>query len=137
MRLLNLGSFAIWRLGQVVGWRFCRRHLPEDRLWVDDDRWAQAPEMLRRLATTTKHARTRERYLAPYKVTQAQSATEVAWRNERHPQTVLRWIHRYNESGPAALIYQHSGGRSPLLRQDRLDSCGSAAANRTRKVIAR
>lgn len=114
--VLNRGSFEIWSFGQVVGrlWRFCHRYLQEDMLRVDYDRWSQTSEMLRQLATTAEHARTRERFLGLYEVTQTQCATEVAWRSKRNPQTVMRWIHRYNESGPEALIYRRSGGRPPF-----------------------
>jgi transposase len=28
---------------------------------------------------------------------------------------VLEWVHQYNEAGPSALVYQHSGGRTPKL----------------------
>jgi transposase len=44
-------------------------------------------------------------------VTQAKCATEGTWPSERNLQTVMRWIHRYNESGPEVLIYRRSGGR--------------------------
>jgi hypothetical protein len=87
-------------------------------LRVDDDRWGQTPEDLRQLATNAVHQRTRERFLALYEVTQASCATQVAARTQRHPQTVMEWLHLYNTHGPEALAYRRTGGR-PLLPRDR------------------
>src|SRR5215211_5907862 len=69
-------------------------------LHVDYDRWGQAPEDLRELATSAAHQRTRERFLALYEITQASCATQVAMRTRRHPQTVMEWLHLYNTRGP-------------------------------------
>lgn len=37
----------------------------------------------------------------------------------RHLTTVLQWVHNFNERGPQALIYRHSGGapsqKEPLV----------------------
>lgn len=89
-------------------------------LRVDYARWNQSPEELRRLAMEAEHARTRERFLALYEITQESCATQVAAGAERNPQTVMRWVHGYNAHGPEALAYRHSGGRPPFclaLRQ--------------------
>lgn len=86
-------------------------------LRVDYARWNQTPEALRQLATLAEHARSRERLLALYEVTQAQCATQVAWRSGRNPQTLMRWVHLYNESGPEALLYRRSGGRPPFAER--------------------
>jgi hypothetical protein len=86
-------------------------------LRVDHARWGQTPENLRQLATSAAHQRTRERFLALYEITQARCATQVAERTGRHPQTVMEWLHRYNECGPAALAYQRTGGRPPFARR--------------------
>src|SRR6201997_5745203 len=80
-------------------------------LHVDCARWGQTPEDLRRLATGAPHPRTRERFLALYEITQASCATRVAPRTHRHPQTVMEWVHTYNERGAAALAYRRTGGR--------------------------
>ena len=82
-------------------------------LRVDHARWGQTPEGLRQLATGAAHQRTRERFLALYEITQAQCATQVAARTGRHPQTVMEWLHLYNEHGPEALAYQRIGGCPP------------------------
>ena len=67
-----------------------------DMLRVDYDRWGQTPEDLRQLAMRAAHQRTRERFLALYEITQASCATQVAARTQRHPQTVMKWLHLYN-----------------------------------------
>lgn len=86
-------------------------------LRVDCARWNQQPEDLRRLALEAKHGRSRERFLALYEITQASCATQVAQGGRRNPQTVMRWVHEYNEQGPEALVYRHSGGRPPFARR--------------------
>ena len=85
-------------------------------LHIDCARWGQTPEDLRQLATGAPHPRTRERFLALYEITQASGATRVAPHTRRHPQTVIGWVHTYNERGPTALAYRRTGGRPPFAR---------------------
>ena len=85
-------------------------------LHVDCARWGQTPEDLRRLATGAPHPRTRERFLALYEITQASCATRVAPHTHRHPQTVMEWVHTYNERGPESLTDRRTGGRPPHMR---------------------
>ena len=82
---------------------------------VDYARWRQTPEGLRSLALSAPHARTRERALALFEITQGRCATRVAARTGRHPQTVLGWVHAYNAHGPNALAFRRTGGRRPFL----------------------
>jgi Winged helix-turn helix len=84
-------------------------------LHVDHARWGQTPEDLRQLATSAGHQRTRERFLALYEITRESCATRVAERTGRHPQTVMEWLHLYNERGPEALAYRRTGGRPPFV----------------------
>lgn len=83
-------------------------------LRVDHERWNQTQADLRRLALTAMHDRSRERFLALHEVAQGACATEVAARTGRHAQTVMDWVHSYNEHGPEALLYRRTGGRPPL-----------------------
>ena len=83
-------------------------------LKVDTQKWQQSSEDLRIQALTTEHPRTRERFLALFEVTQGKSATQVGQETQRNPQTVMKWVHHYNESGPQALTYRHTGGHPPL-----------------------
>lgn len=68
------------------------------------------------MALGASHARSRERFLALYDIAQGACATQVAKRTGRHLQTVMDWLHTYNEYGPEALMYQRTGGRPPFAR---------------------
>lgn len=82
--------------------------------------WGQTVEDLRRLSVDSEHPRTRERFQALYLIATGQTnATLWAEQIGRSDETVLRWIHRYNQDGPQALIYRRTGGRAPLLRLSR------------------
>jgi hypothetical protein len=82
---------------------------------VDDARWGQTPEDLRQLALSAPHARTRERALALFDITQHRCATQVAGRTGRRAHTVMNWGHAYNQGGPDALTFRRTGGRRPFF----------------------
>ena len=84
-------------------------------LSVDYARWGQSPEDLRFLALSAPHARTRERALALFEITQGRCATRLAERTGRHPQTVMGWVHADNAQGPDALAFCRTGGRRPFF----------------------
>src|SRR5215203_3791700 len=84
-------------------------------LRVDSARWGQTPEDLRHLALSAPHARTRERALALFDITQYRCATQVAVRTGRRAHTVMDWVHAYNAQGPDALTFRRTGGRRPLF----------------------
>ena len=84
-------------------------------LRVEYARWGQSPVDLRSLALSAPHARTRERALALFEITQGRCATRLAERTGRHPQTVMGWVHVYNAQGPDALAFRRTGGRRPPL----------------------
>src|SRR3954453_2604635 len=83
-------------------------------LRVDHGRWDQTVADLRHLALTAAHPRSRERFLALHEIAQGSCATAVAERTGGRAQTVMGWLHAYNEHGPEALTYQRSDGRPPL-----------------------
>ncbi|HAC63756.1 MAG TPA: hypothetical protein DCF68_09500 [Cyanothece sp. UBA12306] len=83
-------------------------------LKVKFELWNQSPEQLREDSLKAEHPRTRERLMALYEISRGQSATQVAKQTKRNPQTVMEWVHKYNQDGPFALNYQHSGGHPPL-----------------------
>ena len=58
-------------------------------LRVDLARWGQTPEDLRHLAVSAPHARTRERALALFDITQHRCVTQVAVRTGRRAHTVM------------------------------------------------
>jgi len=102
-------------------------------LRVDVSRWDQTAADLRNLALHAHHPRSRERFFALHEVAQGGCATEIATRSGRHPQTVMGWVHAYNEHGPAALLYRRSGGRPPFARGSRrLSAKRSAPPSRLR-----
>jgi Homeodomain-like domain len=85
-------------------------------LRVDHPRWGQTVADLRHLALSATHPRSRERFLALHEIAAGSCATAVAERTGRRAQTVMGWLHAYNEHGPEALTYQRSGGRPPFAR---------------------
>jgi hypothetical protein len=85
-------------------------------LRVDHERWDQTVADLRHLALNATHPRSSERFLALHEIAQGRCATAVAERTGRRAQTVMGWLHAYNEHGPEALPYQRSGGRPPFAQ---------------------
>lgn len=85
-------------------------------LRVDHQRWGQTVADLRHLALSAAHSRSRERVLARHEIAEGSCATAVAERTGRRAQTVMGWLHAYNQRGPEALTYQRTGGRPPLSR---------------------
>jgi transposase len=86
---------------------------------VQMKRWRQTVEDLRVLALTSEHPRTRERFLALHDIAIGSNATQVAARTGRCDETILRWLHTYNEQGPDALSYQHTGGHRKFARRSK------------------
>ena len=92
-------------------------------------KWGQALGDLRHAPVHAPHRRTRERFLALYLIASGRfSATTCAAHVGRQDETVLGWVHRYNEHGPDALTYRRTGGRAPLFRRRR--SSGSSRSSR-------
>ena len=84
---------------------------------VEMAKWAQTLDDLRRLALQAPHRRTRERFLALVQIGDGtDNATTWAARYGRQDETVMKWVHAYNEKGPDALTYRRTGGGAPLLR---------------------
>src|SRR4051812_24520145 len=84
-------------------------------LRVDYARWGQTPEDLRHLALSAPHARTRERALALFDITQRSCATQVAMRTGRRAHTVMNLVHAYNQGGPEAVVFRPPGAGVPFL----------------------
>jgi transposase len=83
---------------------------------VEIAKWKQTLEDLRLASLSAPHPRSRERFQALYLIASGQfNATTCAAHIGRQDETVLAWVHLYNERGPDALTYRHTGGRSPLL----------------------
>src|SRR5689334_3635107 len=79
-------------------------------------KWGQTPEDLRRASVQATHRRSRERFQALYLIASGRfNATTCAAHIGRQDETVLAWVHRYNERGPDAMTYRRTGGRAPFL----------------------
>ena len=84
---------------------------------VEMAKWGHTLKDLRRLALQAAHPRTRERFLAlAQTVDGTDNATSWAARHDRQDETVMKWVHAYNEKGPDALTYRRTGGGAPLSR---------------------
>ena len=70
------------------------------------------------MSLTAVHPRTRERFMALYEICLGKSATRVGQDPQRNPQTIMDWVHRYNQRGPEALTFRQTGGHPPLLSKD-------------------
>ena len=82
----------------------------------DFAKWNQNADDIRRLSIEAEHPRSRERFQALYMIgTDHKNASQWAQAINRQKQTVLRWVHRYNEAGSERLHYQPSGGRQAKL----------------------
>jgi transposase len=87
---------------------------------VQTAKWRQTVEGLRMASLHEAHPRSRERFQALYLIASGQfNATACAAHIGRQDETVHRWVRLYNSHGPDALVYRHSGGRSPLLPSSR------------------
>ncbi len=85
-------------------------------LRVDYTKWGQDVSDLRDLVVSAPNLRTRERFLALFEIADGKSnATVWARENGWHFQSVQSWIHAYNEHGPDALVFRHTGGWPPLF----------------------
>ncbi len=84
-------------------------------LKVNYDLWGQNPEYLRDLGLNSLHKRTRERFLALYDITLGKNAAQISKETGRHHQTVISWVHKYNNEGEESLYYQRTGGKAPFF----------------------
>lgn len=84
----------------------------------DFEKWNQTVQDIRRLSIEAEHPRSRERFQALYMIGSEQdNASHWAKDIQRRKQTVLEWVHRYNDDGPESIHYQHSGGRQSKLSE--------------------
>ncbi len=105
----------------------------------DLSRWSLTVESLTELCLHAPHPRTRERLLALRDIARGSCASALCKPLGRHITTVLKWVHDFNERGPQALIYQHSGGHSsqaqplvPLIHEALLGAQQAAAQSKKR-----
>ena len=81
-------------------------------------KWHQTAEDIRRLSIEANHPRSRERFQALYMIGTGQAnASQWAKMTNRCKQTVLEWVHQYNDDGPNSGHYHHTGGRRAMLSE--------------------
>lgn len=81
----------------------------------DLQKWSLSLEALTELSVHAPHPRTHERLLALVLLVQGQCALRIHRILGRDVHTVLKWVHHFNQGGPTALIYRHTGD-SPARR---------------------
>jgi Homeodomain-like domain len=86
-------------------------------LKLNCSRWDQSIDVLRDQALSAEHPRTRERWMALYEICTGKNATKVGIETGRNPQTIMEWVHRYNEIGPEGMVFKQTGGHPPLCQQ--------------------
>jgi hypothetical protein len=79
------------------------------------EKWGDSPASLREHALNHPHPRTRERFMALFEIVQGKTATQISRETGRDDQTVMGWVHRYNQTGHESLYYQRTGGSRPLF----------------------
>ena len=84
-------------------------------LHVNYQEWKQTPQDLRNLGLNEDHPRTRERFLALYDIAMGKNTIQVGKETDRHHQSIMAWVHKYNTYGAESLFYQRTGGRLPLF----------------------
>ncbi len=77
------------------------------------EQWQMDTKDLRRRMILAPTPRDRERWYAILLLAQGWTATATAEALERDPHTIGRWAAAFGEGGPAALIFEQTGG-SPL-----------------------
>ena len=92
------------REGLVMGVRGMDQHLEQWQMGVKD---------LRRRMVLAPTPRERERWYAVLLLAQGLTAAATAEALERGPHTIGRWAAAFGEGGPAALIFEQTGGSPP------------------------
>ena len=83
----------------------------------DLEQWEMDAKALRRRMILAPTPRERERWYAVWLLAQGWTATATAEALERDPHTIGRWASAFGEGGPAALIFEQTGGSPPALDQ--------------------
>ena len=79
------------------------------------EQWQMDAKALRRRMILTPTPRERERWYAILLLAPGWTAAATAEALERDPHTIGRWASAFGEGGPAALIFEQTGGSPPSL----------------------
>lgn len=89
----------------------------------DYSKWGQTLKDLQQLSINAAHPRSRERFQALYMIGAGQTnATRWAQVIDRDDQTVMEWVHLYNDKGPEVLHYRRTGGYPPFLARQKRET---------------
>ena len=77
------------------------------------EQWQMDAKALRHRMILAPTPRERERWYAIWLLAQGWTATATAEALERDPHTIGRWASAFREGGPAALIFEQTGGSPP------------------------
>ena len=77
------------------------------------EQWQMGVKDLRRRMILAPTPRERERWYALWLLTQGWTAAATAEALERDPHTIGRWASAFGEGGPAALMFEQTGGSPP------------------------
>ena len=83
------------------------------------EQWQMGVKDLRRRMVLAPTPRERERWYAMLLLAQGLTAAATAEALERDPHTIGRWAAAFGEGGPAALIFEQTGGSPPPLTKRR------------------
>ena len=84
------------------------------------EQWQMNAQDLRRRMILAPAPRERGRSYAKLLLAQGWTASATAEALERDPHTIGRWVAAFGDGGPAALIFEQSGGSpTPLARRNR------------------
>ena len=78
------------------------------------EQWQMDARDLHRRLILVPTPRERERWHAIWLLAQGWTASDTAQALGRDPHTIARWAAAFGEGGPAALIFEQSGGSPPL-----------------------
>ena len=79
------------------------------------EQWQMGAKDLRQRMILAPTPRERERWYAILLLAQGLTAAATAEALERDPHTVGRWASAFGEGGPAALMFEQTGGSPPPL----------------------
>ena len=77
------------------------------------EQWEMGVKDVHRRVILSPTPRERERWHAVWLLAQGWTASAVAEALERDPHTIGRWAAAFGEGGPAALIFEQTGGSPP------------------------
>ena len=84
------------------------------------EQWEMGVKDVHRRLILAPTSRERERWHAVWLLAQGWSASATAEALGRDPYTIGRWASAFGEGGPAALIFEQTGGSPPrLVRRNR------------------